>query len=142
SYSVRGYDAAGGTGDLSAPVIVSLPAPPPPPSPPPPLPPPPLPPSSPPPAPPPPPPEPPPPVTPPAPLSAPRPPAPRPPAQAAGCVVPNVIGKRLAVATRAIARNHCRVGRVRRIASLGFPRGHVIRESPKPGRRLKSAARV
>jgi PASTA domain-containing protein len=133
SYSVRGYDAAGGSGDPSGVVIVSMPAPPTPPQPPPP-----------PPAAPPPPPEPtPPPVMPPPPAAPSAPPAtPRSQPYAAACVVPKLIGKRLAVATRLIARNHCRVGSIKRIASLRIPRGRIVRESPKPGRRLENRARV
>ncbi len=126
SYSVRGYDAAGGSGDPSAAVIVSVPAPPAPPQPPPP-----------PPAPAP------PPVLPPAPAAPLAPPAaPQSQPYAAACVVPNVIGKRLAVATSAIARHHCRVGGIRRVSSLRVARGHIVRESPKPGRRLENRARV
>ena len=127
SYSVRGYDAAGGSGDPSAAVIVSFPAPPAPPQPPPP--------------PPPPPPPAPPPVPPPAaPLTPPTAPQSQP--YAAACVVPSVIGKRLAVATRAITRRHCRVGGIRRVWSRRVAPGRIVSESPKPGRRLGNRARV
>ena len=126
SYSVRGDDAAGGSGDPSAAVIVSVPAPPAPPQPPPP---------PPPPAP--------PPLLPPAPAAPLAPPAaPQSQPYAAACVVPNVIGKRVAIATRAIARRHCRVGGIGRVWSLRIARGRIISESPKPGRRLGNQARV
>ena len=83
SYEVRGYDAAGGTGDPSDSVAVavpSVPAPPPPAPPPPP------------------------PVEPPPPVVV---------ASARRCVVPNVRGKPLRTARRRIASASCRVGRVR-----------------------------
>jgi hypothetical protein len=127
SYAVRGYDAAGGSGDLSAAVIVSVPAPPAPAQPPPQ------------------------PAAPPPPEPAPAPPPVLPPAPAApaprsqpyaACVVPNVIGKRLAAARQAIVRHHCRAGSIRRIASLRISRGRIVRESPKAGRRLENRARV
>jgi hypothetical protein len=127
SYAVRGYDAAGGSGDLSAAVIVSVPVPPAPPQPPPQ------------------------PAAPPPPEPAPAPPLVLPPAPAApaprsqpyaACVVPNVIGKRVAAARQAIVRHHCRAGSIRRIASLRISRGRIVRESPKAGRRLENRARV
>jgi len=145
SYSVRGYDAAGGIGDLSAAVSVSLPAspPPPPPAPPPPAPPPPPPP--PPPAPPPPVPQPPPPLAPPSPQAPPSPPPPASPPVVAStprpCVVPNVHGKTLRRAAAAIRASSCRVGRIRYVRSR-LRRGLVIGESPKPGTRLRNRARV
>jgi hypothetical protein len=122
SYTVRGYDAAGGTGDLSAAATVSLAAPPPPPPPPPPAPapPPPPPPASPPP----------PPVSPPTVLSPPRP-----------CVVPNVRRKTLRKAAAALRAASCRVGRVRYVWAR-TRRGIVIAESPKPGARLPNGGRV
>jgi hypothetical protein len=137
SYSVRGYDAAGGTGDLSAAVIVSLPAPPPSPPPPPPPPPPPFPPPPPaapsPPAPPPP--APPPPAPPP-----PAPPPPAPPPKA--CVIPNVHGRTLAKASARISKAHCKVGKITRAFSPSKKRGKVLGERPKPGSRLRNGAKV
>jgi hypothetical protein len=121
SYSVRGYDAAGGTGDLSAAVIVSLPVPPPQP-PPPPLPPPP------PPAPPPP-----PPVLP--------PPPPPPLAPPVRCHVPAVRGRLLARARARIAAAHCRVGKLR-YARSRLKKGLVVAQSPRAGGSLPRGGRV
>jgi len=58
------------------------------------------------------------------------------------CVVPDVVGKRLAAARSAIRGRHCRVGRVRYVASSGKKRGKVVRESPRAGRRLGADAKV
>jgi hypothetical protein len=144
SYGVRGYDAAGGTGDPSDAVAVTVPAapaPPPPPPPPPPPAPPPPPPAEPPASPPPPPAEPPPP--PPA-LPAPPPVSPPPPTVVATvrrCVVPNVHAMLLRKARKAIASASCSVGRVR-LAWSRKRRGTVIAESPRPGTRAVSGARV
>lgn len=101
-------------------VVVSPPPPPPPPSPPPP-----------------------PPPAPPPPPPPPVPPAPPPPTlpRRVRCVVPKVVGRRLAVARAAIVRRHCRVGAVRRAYSRAR-RGVVIRQSPRAGRRLRAGARV
>jgi hypothetical protein len=80
---------------------------------------------------PPPPPQPPPPPPPPA-QPPPRPPAPPPPpAPPVRCVVPKVIGLRLAAAKRKIRQRRCAVGRVRRTHSSRV--GRVIRQSPRPG---------
>jgi beta-lactam-binding protein with PASTA domain len=55
--------------------------------------------------------------------------------------VPQVVGKRLSAARTAIRRARCSVGRVRRVSSRRA-RGRVIRQSPRPGRRLRRGARV
>ena len=126
SYSVRGYDAAGGTGDVSAARIVSLPAPPPPP--PPPLPPPP------------------PPSLPPPPPPPPLPAAPAPPLTPAPnpirCRVPRVFGLSLARAETLIRRSHCSLGKVRRQYSARLKRGRVISVRPQAGRVLPNRSRV
>jgi beta-lactam-binding protein with PASTA domain len=57
-------------------------------------------------------------------------------------VVPNVVGKTLAVATRSLAAHHCRLGTVTRIASTTKKKGHVLRESPAAGKRLGNNAKV
>jgi subtilisin family serine protease len=57
------------------------------------------------------------------------------------CVVPNVRGKTLAAAGRAIRKGHCRVGRVTRAFS-SVRNGRVISESPRPGRILRAGATV
>jgi hypothetical protein len=120
SYSVRGYDAAGGTGDLSAAVTVSLPAPPPPAPPPPP----------PPPAPPPPPPT----------VSPPPPPSP-PAAPPVRCRVPAVRGRLLAHARARIAAAHCRVGKIKYVRSR-MKKGLVLAQSPRAGESLPRGGRV
>ena len=119
--------------EVAAPPPPPPPAPPPPPpAPPPPPPPPPAPPPPPPPAPPPPPPQPPPPPPP------PPPPAPPPTVK---CVVPRVVGLRLAAAKTRIRRRHCRLGRVRTRRSAKR-RGIVVAQSPKAGRRIARGSRV
>jgi hypothetical protein len=57
------------------------------------------------------------------------------------CVVPNVVGKRLAKARARIVRAHCRVGTVRQVSSPKM-RGIVVRQTPRAGRRLAQGARV
>jgi hypothetical protein len=84
---------------------------------------------------------PPPPPPPPAPPAPPAPPPPPAPPRKLRCVVPRVVGKRFPVARAAIIRRHCRVGAVRRRYSRAR-RGVVIRQSPRPGRRLRARARV
>jgi beta-lactam-binding protein with PASTA domain len=53
-----------------------------------------------------------------------------------------VVGRKLAQARARIIRAHCRVGRVTRKASAVRKRGRVLRQSPRPGRRLANRARV
>ncbi|HUK95675.1 MAG TPA: PASTA domain-containing protein [Gaiellaceae bacterium] len=57
------------------------------------------------------------------------------------CVVPNVLGEPLAKAKTRIARAHCRVGTVKRVASRK-KKNTVVGESPRPGKRLRKGARV
>ena len=63
------------------------------------------------------------------PLGTPPPPPPPP----ARCVVPRVIGTRLAVARKRIGRANCVVGRVRRARSAAKRAGKVIGQNPKAG---------
>jgi eukaryotic-like serine/threonine-protein kinase len=56
--------------------------------------------------------------------------------------VPNVRGKKLAVASSAITRARCAVGKVRRKASEKVKRGHVISQSPKAGKKLQNRGKV
>ena len=58
------------------------------------------------------------------------------------CVVPNVVGKRLGAASGTIRSRHCRLGTVRYARSTKRKKGKVLRESPAPGRRLGSNAKV
>lgn len=63
------------------------------------------------------------------------------PYKAPGCVVPKVVGKRLAAAKQAIKARHCSVGRITKVRSK-LKAGLVVSESPKPGRRLKKGAKI
>jgi Ca2+-binding RTX toxin-like protein len=65
---------------------------------------------------------------------------PRPPPRR--CVVPNVIGKTLSVTRRAIAKGRCRVGKITRRPSRVVPRGRVLAQKPKAGRRRPVGTRV
>jgi beta-lactam-binding protein with PASTA domain len=58
------------------------------------------------------------------------------------CVVPKVVGKRLAAAKTKIRKAHCSVGKITHKHVAASKRGKVISESPKPGRRLKNHAKV
>jgi thermitase len=58
------------------------------------------------------------------------------------CVVPNVVGRKLAAARSAIRARHCRLGRVRHVASSAQKRGKVVRESPRAGKRLGADAKI
>ena len=58
------------------------------------------------------------------------------------CVVPNVVGRKLAAARSAIRARHCRLGRVRHVASSAKKRGKVVRESPRAGKRLGADAKI
>ena len=58
------------------------------------------------------------------------------------CVVPNVIGAKLASAQAQIKARHCRVGNLTYIKSSTKKKGKVIRESPNPGKHLGGNAKV
>jgi alpha-tubulin suppressor-like RCC1 family protein len=58
------------------------------------------------------------------------------------CVVPKVIGTRLAKAKRRIAKAHCRTGKVTSKPSGRKLRGWVLAQSPAPGKKLKNGAKV
>ena len=58
------------------------------------------------------------------------------------CVVPNIRGKQLAAARKAITKAHCRVGRVQRKFSNRVRAGRVISQTPRPRARLASRGRV
>jgi subtilisin family serine protease len=57
------------------------------------------------------------------------------------CVVPSVVGRRLALARVAIDRGGCRLGRVR-YARSRTASGRVVRQQPRPGNRLSGRSRV
>jgi hypothetical protein len=61
---------------------------------------------------------------------------------AAPCVVPNVKRKPLATAKRRIGTAHCRTGRVTRARSRTVPKGSVISQSPKAGKKLAPGSKV
>jgi hypothetical protein len=58
------------------------------------------------------------------------------------CTVPSVRGKTLPIARRAIARAHCRLGRVRRGYSTVVEKGRVISQKPKAGRQPPNRGKV
>ncbi len=58
------------------------------------------------------------------------------------CVVPNVKGRTLAAAKKAIVAAHCAVGTVTTATSKTVPSGHVISQSPAAGKRAKKGTKV
>lgn len=67
---------------------------------------------------------------------------PSPPPKPTQCVVPKVKGKTLAAAKKAIKSHHCSVGKITRVESTKKNRGHVVAQSPKPGKHLKKGSRI
>jgi hypothetical protein len=57
------------------------------------------------------------------------------------CVVPKIVGKRLATARARILRAHCRVGTIARVAAARS-RNVVVGQSPRAGKRLRAGSRV
>jgi uncharacterized delta-60 repeat protein len=57
------------------------------------------------------------------------------------CIVPMVLGKRLATAKRKVKRAHCRTGEVRRRSSP-LRSGIVISQKPQPRKHLRNGARI
>jgi hypothetical protein len=68
--------------------------------------------------------------------------SPPPPPPPTKCVVPNVKGKKLAAAKSSIKSHHCSVGKITKVSSSPKNRGHVVSQSPKPGKRLAKGAKV
>lgn len=58
------------------------------------------------------------------------------------CSVPNVVGKPLAAAKAAIARGHCRTGKITRVYSKRVRKGRVVSQRPPAGTRLLPDAGV
>ncbi len=58
------------------------------------------------------------------------------------CVVPNVKGKTLAAAKRALKAHFCRAGKIRHSSSAKVRKGHVSSQSPKAGHHLKHNGKV
>jgi hypothetical protein len=57
------------------------------------------------------------------------------------CVVPNVVGKSLGAAKKALKKALCSVGKVKMVSS-SKPKGHVVAQSPKKGKKLKPHGKV
>lgn len=57
------------------------------------------------------------------------------------CVVPNVVGKSLGAAKKALKKALCSVGKVKMVAS-SKAKGHVVSQSPKHGKKLKQHGKV
>jgi len=53
-----------------------------------------------------------------------------------------VVGLVLTKAKARIKRGHCRVGKVTRRRSSARKKNHVLKQSPRPGRRLRNGSRV
>ncbi len=58
------------------------------------------------------------------------------------CIVPKVKAKTLAAAKRAIKGHHCGVGKITKVKSKKKNKGHVISQSPKPGKHLTKGSKV
>jgi PASTA domain len=58
------------------------------------------------------------------------------------CVVPNLKGKTLKAAEKAITQAHCAVGQVKKGKSSHVKKGHVISQSPTAGKALSRGAKV
>jgi hypothetical protein len=70
------------------------------------------------------------------------PPPPPPPFVPPQCVVPKVVGKKLAVAKTKIKAGHCHVGKISYATSTARRKGRVLRERPTAGRQLANGAKV
>lgn len=60
----------------------------------------------------------------------------------AKCVVPNLKGKALAAAEKAISQAHCAVGKVKKASSSHVKKGRVISQSPAAGKSLPKGTKV
>jgi len=58
------------------------------------------------------------------------------------CIVPKVVGLKLAKAKTKIKKAHCRVGKITRKHSVKKKRGKVIKQSPRAHKHLKAGAKV
>jgi len=59
-----------------------------------------------------------------------------------GCTVPNVAGKTLAAAKKAITHAHCMVGKISHASSTTIAAGHVISSKPKAKTHVDYATKV
>lgn len=67
---------------------------------------------------------------------------PKPPVPGKKCVVPNVLKDTLAVASKAITKANCTLGKISSVKSKKVKAGHVISSSPKAGSKKDSGAKV
>jgi hypothetical protein len=58
------------------------------------------------------------------------------------CVVPNVTGKTLSAAKKALVAHFCSAGKITHSSSSKAKSGHVASQQPKPGAHLKHGSRV
>jgi len=58
------------------------------------------------------------------------------------CVVPKVVGKKLAAAKASLKARHCAVRAVHYVKSTKKRNGHVVTQKPAPGKRLGNGAKV
>ncbi|HET8751847.1 MAG TPA: PASTA domain-containing protein, partial [Gaiellaceae bacterium] len=58
------------------------------------------------------------------------------------CVVPNVVGKTLKAAQRALKRAYCSPGKITTAASANVRKGRVISQKPKRDKRLKAHTKI
>ena len=58
------------------------------------------------------------------------------------CVVPDVRGKSVRQGRKILLSRRCTLGRVARSYSASVPAGRIIRQSPRPGARLRLGAKV
>jgi hypothetical protein len=69
-------------------------------------------------------------------------PPPPPPPPVKKCIVPKVVGLKLAKAKTKIKKAHCRVGKITRKHSSLKKKGKVIKQFPKAGKHLKVGTKV
>jgi hypothetical protein len=58
------------------------------------------------------------------------------------CVVPKVVGLKLAKAKTKIKNGHCRVGKITKKHSSKKKKGKVLKQSPKAGKHLSAGSKV
>ena len=63
-------------------------------------------------------------------------------APATRCVVPRLVGKRLAAAKRLLAQRHCRLGAARHVASAAAKKGIVLSQSRRAGSVLAARTKI
>jgi eukaryotic-like serine/threonine-protein kinase len=60
----------------------------------------------------------------------------------ASCLVPALVGKTLPRARKLLVARHCRLGLVAKTYSSSTLKGRVLKQRPKPGKRMARNARV